>query len=650
MLITKEIRKALAIPKAILTTKIVRKLIGKSDFLKVKRLDVNLPNTLKLNLPNQYKLPSLELLSKFEGPILELGNHFLKNEFNLLGSGWVEVSKKTIKNTDDVKSIIDWNLDFISGYIWDNSELSKDLKYGNIHGVDVKVPWELGRMQFLPLLIYSASIENSKNNWNERDKFLIKFQSTILDFINSNPVGFGIQWKSPMDASIRLINILVALDLSKSFHDIFEDEFFEMLNKTISDHTKFILNNLEWNDGLRGNHYLFNLAALIFSACYTEQYETSSILLKSTIIEFYKEVDYQFNEDGSNFEASIPYHFFTSELLFHTLNLLENNNHLKLTDKLKSKISKIYIFCNEIILPNGNIEQIGDNDSGCFLKLLPLEQICEEYLFKQHVLSLIKNQHASTDKYLSDEFYNSILTTRLPLKSVYHSSHSDGITLNEFTDFGIYLYRSNELSLQIRCGSVGQMGKGGHAHNDQLSFTLFYKGYTFITDPGTFCYTSDRSLRNIFRSTEYHNTVCISGKEQNEIWSKTSDDMFWLIDQAKSRVIKINDHNFQGEHRGFGRVYNRTFVLSNEIIEVTESIELKDRKILHLHLHPDIKIESSENEIKLSQNDLSICLDIGGSEYSIEEYQYSPAYGVKKNSKRIKILIDSNNYKWTIKL
>ncbi len=41
-----------------------------------------------------------------------------------------------------------------------------------------------------------------------------------------------------------------------------------------------------------------------------------------------------------------------------------------------------------------------------------------------------------------------------------------------YPDFGIYVFRSRRLFLAVRCGAIGQRGRGGHAHNDQLAIEL----------------------------------------------------------------------------------------------------------------------------------------------------------------------------------
>ncbi len=49
-------------------------------------------------------------------------------------------------------------------------------------------------------------------------------------------------------------------------------------------------------------------------------------------------------------------------------------------------------------------------------------------------------------------------------------------------------------------------GRGGHGHNDILSFELFLNGFNVVTDCGAYLYTASREWRNRFRSTAFHNT------------------------------------------------------------------------------------------------------------------------------------------------
>jgi uncharacterized heparinase superfamily protein len=74
----------------------------------------------------------------------------------------------------------------------------------------------------------------------------------------------------------------------------------------------------------------------------------------------------------------------------------------------------------------------------------------------------------------------------------------------------------------------------GHKHNSRLSFELFAGDKSFIIDPGSYIYTADREMRNLFRSTRYHNTVVVDGKEQNRF---NEDELFRMKQDA---AVKMN--------------------------------------------------------------------------------------------------------------
>ena len=117
--------------------------------------------------------------------------------------------------------------------------------------------------------------------------------------------------------------------------------------------------------------------------------------LSFCIEEFTKEVDYQFYDEGTNFEGSTAYHLLTSEMILYTTSLLmgfEADEALDVDKKMDikpnsileqrlkklfskdffQKIHKISNFLEDISKPENKFPQIGDNDSGRFFKLEPI--------------------------------------------------------------------------------------------------------------------------------------------------------------------------------------------------------------------------------------------------------------------------------------
>ena len=96
----------------------------------------------------------------------------------------------------------------------------------------------------------------------------------------------------------------------------------------------------------------------------------------------------------------------------------------------------------------------------------------------------------------------------------------------------------------IDCGEIGMRGRGGHGHNDILSFELFMRGSGVISDCGAYVYTASREWRNKFRSTAFHNTIQVDDEEVNRfvepnaLWQMQydaiPDNVQWRFDASGS--------------------------------------------------------------------------------------------------------------------
>ncbi|MCB1155202.1 heparinase II/III-family protein, partial [bacterium] len=124
-----------------------------------------------------------------------------------------------------------------------------------------------------------------------------------------------------------------------------------------------------------------------------------------------------------------------------------------------------------------------------------------------------------------------------------------------FPQSGRYFLEGVDSKAAISCGPVGQNGNGGHGHNDALSFVWTVSGAELLTDPGTFCYTADPPMRNLFRSTKSHTTLSVDGEEINPFQPRILFQMpeaTWAegrIEEGPKGVAL-----FRGSHKGFQRL------------------------------------------------------------------------------------------------
>ena len=110
-----------------------------------------------------------------------------------------------------------------------------------------------------------------------------------------------------------------------------------------------------------------------------------------------------------------------------------------------------------------------------------------------------------------------------------------GRSRRRFRDGGFYVLRSERAHVFVDCGEVGMHGRGGHGHNDILSFELWLDGTNLVTDCGAYLYTASREWRNRFRSTAFHNVVQVDDEELNRFL--VPDNLWQLQDDARPQDV-----------------------------------------------------------------------------------------------------------------
>lgn len=665
MALSSNLNKILKTNPEILIKKAFRKAYGKFENVKSRKNDTKLPSytekapKLKLLEPI-IDLPEQKFLDNYKNEILGFAKHSLNHEFKLLSPNYIHLHygikgekyqsevnsvEKAIKQIIPVNSNrslelfklldldylpIDWQLDHLSGYRWNVRKWFKDISYGYDFGVDVKRPWELGRMQDLPNLALAFALENN-------EKYLIEFQNRVIDFYALNPPRYGIQWKTAMDVGIRAVNILASYTIFLKSEAKFKDEFEQILELFLYDHLIHIHENNEFAEGQRGNHHLTNVVSILLIASNFERSNLIEYLLEKYSSSFFTELNYQFYPDGGNFEASIPYHLLSTELVLTAFNYffkikpndeLINKIKLKITNKsIREKLNKIIDFSISN-LHSGYIPKIGDHDSGRYFSIFDNTHFYYNF-FKQLTEFRIQNKFPE----------------RGDISNLINSKNSFKI----FQNFGLATNKNNKYEITCSFIKLGQKGKGGHNHNDTGSFVLSAKSRPFIIDPGTYCYTSNWKLRNQFRSTAYHNTIVLDNYEQNKFQSKALDDLFWLFSNSEPFAVIPEEKSIKIIDPRFKKPIIREFIFKENQIEIIDKCDLKINKKLHFHLHPRVDLDLIDGACILKRENIILELKMEGKP-RIEKFYYSPNYGTKIPSNRIVFDMPDNMHKTEILL
>lgn len=611
------------------------------------------------------------------GLIAELAERVLQHRFNLLGSGWVPVqfgeacpglagrcyrhehavvpdpagnwlrSRLNRANAGRGAAIwklidpgyipIDWQRDFKSGFRWSESTWYREIRYGDADGADVKVPWELARMQHLPQLAWAYALARSGDGgFHDAEVYQREFCNQVLDFGAANPPRFGVNWCCTMDVAIRAANWLAAYDLLRGFGAAFEPEFDDQFRRTIYEHGVHIASNLEWDPVLRGNHYLADIVGLLFVAAWLPASEETDAWLNFAVRELIQEVRLQFHEDGGNFEASTCYHRLSVEMVAYATAVvlaLPSARFRRPGDEKPfppwywQRLKQMGDFTKAITRPDGSIPQIGDNDSGRFLKLWPtfrsaaVEDLQEDHLDHRQLMGAI--QAVLKRSSMESPWLRSVGGIA-PIRLTHQGT---ALEWKSFPDFGLSVCRSQRFHLTFRCGSIGQRGNGGHAHNDQLSFELWLDGRSLIVDPGTYVYTPLPQERNRFRSTAMHNTLSLAGCEQNS-WHAGRLGLFSLQNQACGAVVERTENSLTAEHHGFGAAHRRTLRIGPNGIQGVDTCEAAGEKQVWFHFAPDVIVRATHPaELELRSGSVSATLITSTGAWQVFPSHYSPAYG-----------------------
>lgn len=570
---------------------------------------------------------------------IEVADRICKHEIPILGCGFI-----------DVGSSINWHKDFISGAVWKPNHYTKIdiLKSGE--PADVKIPWELSRMHHLAHLGKVFFI-------TQDTKYSEEFKKQILDWIYQNPPLYGINWTCTIEVALRSINLIASLCFF--FNNIKKDTIFlKTLVVTLFNHGMFISKNLENNGPSPNNHYIANLAGLICLSTIFPEFKESSKWYYFAKKELENEMDRQVENDGSYYENSIPYHEFVTELfLLSSILILNKESKIKndwyriehgsglFSTNYINKLRKMVDFIVHYTKPNGSAPQIGDNDSG---RVLPISNYSNHSECDHRHLLALAGGLFDNDLYrsLAENQYEDALWL---LKGMYKKKDDSGIRTKSkgFNDIGIYVMRHGNNYSVIKCGKNGTNGIGTHTHNDMLSFELSIGDHDIIVDPGTFTYNRDPEMRNLFRSTSYHNTAKIDNEEINRF---DKNNMFRLNNDASPKIVEWKPGEdldiFEGEHDGYSRlaqpvVHRRRVEFHKKAGEWTVIDKFLGAGAhtleFNLHFGTGLLVFQENSSIKVNDGIIDI-LEISFEEdiqLEISRYNFSRSYGSLEESIKV---------------
>lgn len=554
----------------------------------------------------------------------------MTHHVDLLGSGVIYLGAD-----------IDWHRDYKSNYDWPQKHI-RDLDYNNIdRPSDVKFPWELSRLQWLIPVGQAYMLTGD-------EAYAYKAKAILISWMQQNPYSIGVNWACTMEVALRILSWSWFFHVFKHSGAWQEQSFQKQFLTCLYLHADFTERHLEVSD-INGNHYTADAAGLVFAGLFFNQGEAPKRWQRLGWEILCKELPRQVFADGVDFEASVPYHRLVLEL-FCLPAMYREAQGLSIPSEYKQRLCLMAEFSVAYTKPDGSVPLWGDADDA---RALPFgtQDINDHRYLCSLVGYALKNQSLlmQSSGSLSECFWIFGKEAAQDIQKV-----SNGVKQKKsraFPNGGFYIMQNNLDHIFIDCGPIGLAGRGGHGHNDCLAFEAVLNGVKLITDCGAYVYTASFAERNLFRSTQSHNTPCIDEQEINRFirW-----DYLWNMhnDALPEVLVWRNDANcdyFSGMHTGYQRlnaplIPQRTIVLDHN----KHSLMVQDDIFctgshsicIPLHLDPNVVVllSDSVNIVQLKVNENQFILRWEGDanwKLQIMPARVSPSYGVIHNTSKL---------------
>jgi uncharacterized heparinase superfamily protein len=530
---------------------------------------------------------------------------------------------------------IDWHRDYSTGVTAPLS-YSAFINHRDRRLVgNVKCIWELNRLQHLVPLILSLK-------WTEREAYRREVERQIASWCRENPFMRGLNWKSPLEAALRLITWGLITFISEGSLISQPEVEPDVLNSIYLQ--QYFIRRFHSRHSSANNHLVGEMAGL-YVACtlWPIRPETNEwrAFARAKLIE---EILRQTGSDGVHRERAIEYQLFVCEFFLLAGSLGQATGDPFPPD-FWERLSRMIEFVEAVRDRSGNFPIMGDNDNGQVINLGDRVQNRVDSLAS--LLPLQPGHRKSADLRQTLLLWGQNAHD-LPLTA---SAVEDQACLHSFSDGGYYLLAADrgtedEMVVLFDAGPFGLEPLYAHAHADALSFWLSYGGRQFLVDPGTYCYDWSE-WRRYFRSTAAHNTVRIDGLDQAEqagtfLWRKPVNAYLTGLEDAEGCA------EVEGWHDGYRRLadpvtHHRRLRLfkKSHTLAIVDRLECHGRHDVEIlfHFSPTCRVAQVKSHCFLVTNGEKALLVQLDSRLQVRLEQgatspilgwYSPSFGFKQ--------------------
>lgn len=511
-----------------------------------------------------------------------------------------------------LESPINWHKDHSAG-IYSNTGHILSVNYRDFkNNGDCKLVWEPNRHHQMVVLARAYKVTGD-----------IKYAQAAVDqithWLDLNPYGKGMNWRSPLELAIRLISWVWTIDLIKD-SGLFVGDFKQRLIESVFLHCRDVSG--KFSQGTSANNHLVGEAAGVYIAsCYFSMLKDAKQWQQKSKAVLENEIQAQTFADGCTKEHAFSYQFFVFQFYLFT-GLTGKWSDDEFSPAYWKTLNRLSQFVATIAEGGKYYPMLGDQDDGYVLDLgdhvhniNALSDIVS-YFYDDDVFA----QGLTTDSESAFWLFNK---RQQSLKT--ENTNERALSSVAFTDSGYYLLQAgkksegNQASILMDAAELGYTAIAAHGHADALSCVVRINQNDLFVDTGTYDYFSFPQWRDHFRKTKAHNTIEIDGLDQSVMtgpfmWESHAQSICkdWLPTEVGGKIV--------AEHDGYKRLgspvkHSRSVELDvqQQQINITDNLITQGQHdvVIYFHLSEDcqnIEINDGQCTLLIGDNKVTIKL------------------------------------------
>ncbi len=473
---------------------------------------------------------------------------------------------------------------------------------------DVKAIWEASRFTHFLYFARAYLINKDKKYYNA-------FSDQLSNWIRDNSYSYGVNYKCGQEASLRMMNALMAYSVFQSCGlDVRSDE--KNLKKLIGGSYKKVLSNFFYaHKCINNNHTLSEITGLIIGAWCSDD--------KNRLEKAYKllerEIENQFLSDGGYVQHSFNYQRFALQIMEFILKLSTKTN-IDISNRSKKLVTNSVMLMYQMQDDTGDVPNYGWNDGALIFPVTT----CAYRDFRP-VINAIYALLEGKRLYSSGEYDEEILwflekrIDEMPIAQIKRVS-------SEFKQSGFYTLRHKNGFLM----TVIKNFKTRPAHMDQLHIDIWHNGKNILCDSGTYSYSTDMGMQMAL--TGAHNTIKVDHKEQMK-----KHGSFLIYDWTNAINIQHSQDYFKGtmiSKNGYSHTRSIKKTINGYLIK---DIVSADGNKCEVYFHTPCEVQVKENGFELLMDNVVIVRVVTTGDILVRKAIRSVYYMQKEAINRVSI-------------